>query len=71
MRFFILFFLSGGAAFCQQGVVDLQVDPQILTIFSGISQHAASLEPMLGQVRPSEWVAKGASDTYAAQLGYG
>jgi hypothetical protein len=68
MRFFISFFLCCGAAFCQQGVVGLQVDPQILTVFSGISQHAARLEPMLGQVRPNDWIAKGASDTYAAQL---
>jgi hypothetical protein len=64
MRFFPAFFLCCGAAFCQQTVTD----PQILTVFSGISQHAAQLEPMLGQVRPNDWIVKGASDTYAAQL---
>jgi hypothetical protein len=64
MRFSIAFFLCCGAAFCQQAMTD----QQILAIFSGISQHAASLAPMLEQVRPDDWIAKGASDTYAAQL---
>jgi hypothetical protein len=43
-------------------------DQQILAVFSGISQHAARLTPMLDQVRPNDWIAKGASDTYGKQL---
>jgi hypothetical protein len=44
------------------------VDPQIAGIFTRIAQHVARLGPMLEQVRAAEWVAKGAPDTYIAQL---
>jgi uncharacterized protein YecE (DUF72 family) len=44
------------------------VDPQTAAIFTRISQHAARVEPMLQQVRASDWVAKGAAETYVAQL---
>jgi hypothetical protein len=44
-----------------------QPDPQVVAIFTGISQHAARLEPMLQQLRPNDWVAKGAPDTYVKQ----
>jgi hypothetical protein len=64
MRLLIAFFLCCGGAFCQQAMSDQEV----LAIFSGISQHAARLTPMLEQVRPSDWIAKGASDTYGTQL---
>lgn len=57
-----------GAAFAQQQSVSVALtDEQITSIFNGISQHAARIEPMLQQLRPNEWVAKGASDTYVAQ----
>ncbi len=45
----------------------LMTDPQIIGIFTGIAQHAARMEPMLQQLRPNEWVAKGAPDTYVMQ----
>lgn len=45
----------------------LPTDQEIAAIFNGISQHAARIEPMLEQLRPNEWVAKGAPDTYVAQ----
>jgi len=42
-------------------------DPEILDIFAGISKHAARIEPMLQQIHPAEWVAKGAPETYVTQ----
>lgn len=51
-------------SFCQQAMTDQQV----LAVFSGISQHAASLQPMLEQLHPNDWIAKGAPDTYASQF---
>ncbi len=63
MRILLVFFMLCGRAFCQQVVTD----PRILAVFSGISQHAASLQPMVEQLRPNDWIAKGASETYAAQ----
>jgi hypothetical protein len=43
-------------------------EAQIAAIYGGIAKHAARLEPMLGQVRPADWVAKGAPDTYVTQF---
>jgi hypothetical protein len=40
---------------------------QIADMFTGISRHAARLQPMLDEIRADEWVAKGAPDTYIAQ----
>jgi len=54
-------FLFSGAAFSQQP------DPQVVAIFTGISEHAARIEPMLQQLRPTDWVAKGAPATYVTQ----
>jgi uncharacterized membrane protein YccC len=42
-------------------------EPQIQSIFTGISKHAARIEPMIQQLHPAEWVAKGAPQTYVAQ----
>jgi prophage DNA circulation protein len=64
MRFLIAFVLCCSAAFCQRAMSD----QEIVMALNGISQHAARLEPMLQQVRPEEWIAKGASETYKAQL---
>ncbi len=44
-----------------------QPDPRIVAIFTAISQRAARMEPMLEQLRPKDWVTKGAPDTYVAQ----
>jgi hypothetical protein len=57
--------LSGGAI-AQQPPPPLS-DDEVLAVFNKISQRAAQLEPMLDQLRPTEWIAKGASDTYLAQ----
>jgi len=40
----------------------------VIATFQRISQHAGRLAPMLGQVSAQEWLAKGAPDTYVAQL---
>src|ERR1035438_5010455 len=42
-------------------------DDEIVATFNQISQRAARLEPMLEQLRPNDWIAKGAPDTYLAQ----
>jgi len=42
-------------------------DDEIAQTFTKVAQRAARLDPMLGQLRPSDWVAKGAPDTYVAQ----
>ncbi len=43
------------------------IDQQILDIFNGMSRHAARIEPMLRQLKPADWVAKGAPDAYVNQ----
>lgn len=42
-------------------------DQDIAGIFSNISNHAAKVEPMLQQLKPAEWVSKGAPETYVTQ----
>ena len=42
-------------------------DEDVAAVFNRISQRAARLEPMLDQLHPDDWVAKGAPDTYVAQ----
>ncbi len=42
-------------------------DEDVIAIFNRISHRAARLEPMLEQLHPTEWIAKGAPDTYVAQ----
>jgi hypothetical protein len=44
-----------------------QPDPQVVAIFTGISQRTARIAPMLDELRPNDWVAKGAPDTYVTQ----
>lgn len=61
MRPLLAVILFSSGAFAQQP------DPQVLAIFSGISQHAARIEPMIEQLKPNDWVEKGAPDTYVAQ----
>jgi uncharacterized protein YecE (DUF72 family) len=43
-------------------------DPQTLEILNRIAKQTARLTPLLEQVHAQDWVAKGASETYAAQL---
>ena len=67
--FFSLLLVCPFLAFAQQpGATASFNEQQLVILFGGISQHAARLEPMLGQLRPDEWVTKGAPDTYVAQF---
>lgn len=66
MRLLLAPLLLAGAAFSQQGPAS-PPDPEIVAVFNGISLHASKIEPMLQQLRPNDWVAKGAPDTYVAQ----
>lgn len=42
-------------------------DEDIAMTFNDISQRASRIEPMLEQLHPSDWIAKGAPETYLAQ----
>jgi hypothetical protein len=59
--------LFTGVAFAQSQPVFPIGDEEIAMTFTKISQRAARLEPMLQQLHPNDWVAKGAADTYVAQ----
>jgi hypothetical protein len=63
LSFFIL--LLPLAAFGQQS--DPVSEDQIKAALAGVSQHAAKIEPMLRQLNPADWVAKGAPQTYVTQ----
>jgi hypothetical protein len=74
MRIFLATLTFSCAAFCQQpdsqqprSQQSLMTDPEIAATFNQISQRAARIEPMLEQLHPKDWIAKGASDTYLAQ----
>ena len=73
MRLFIaslmgtLIFSCG--AFCQQqtGNPPSMPDDEVAALFGRISARATRLEPMLQQLHPNDWIAKGAPDTYLTQ----
>jgi hypothetical protein len=71
MRLLFAPLLLAGAVFSQQPPAppasQAIADPEIVAVFNGISLHASRIEPMLQQLRPNDWVAKGAPDTYVAQ----
>jgi hypothetical protein len=54
-----------GPASPQAGLVP---DWDIRVVLEEMSAHAGRLEPLLEQINARAWVAKGASETYAAQL---
>jgi hypothetical protein len=60
-----------GALLLPLAVLAQQPDPvsedQIKAALAGVSQHAARIEPMLRQLNPADWVAKGAPQTYVSQ----
>jgi hypothetical protein len=72
MRLFLATLVFSCAAFSQQPVA-APVKPPPMTpddavaIGSRISERSARIEPMLEQLRPNDWIAKGAPDTYLAQ----
>lgn len=57
--------LVAGGAFAQQQPT--MSDDDVAALFNRISQRTVRLEPMLDQLRPNDWIAKGAPDTYVAQ----
>jgi hypothetical protein len=63
MRLLLATLVFSSSAFCQQSMSD----EEVAAIFSRISQRAARIEPMLEQLHPNDWIAKGAPDTYLAQ----
>jgi len=65
MRFPVAALFCCSAAFAQS---PLPVSgEEIAATFNRISQRAARIGPMLAQLHPADWVAKGAPDTYVAQ----
>ncbi|HWE53069.1 MAG TPA: hypothetical protein VG273_24975 [Bryobacteraceae bacterium] len=70
MRLFFAILLTSFTALAQTPAApeSAATGQQILDIFNGMSRHAARVEPMLRQLKPAEWVAKGAPDAYVAQL---
>ena len=46
----------------------LPSDQQLLTLLRSVSAHALNLLPLLDQVHASDWVSRGAPETYALQL---
>lgn len=68
MRLFLATMLLCCAAFSNRAMAQPAVDPDIAAIFTRISTHAARIEPMLQQLKPNDWVAKGAPDTYVTQF---
>jgi hypothetical protein len=69
MRFFFATLIFSCGAFCQQQASPSpsMSDEEVAAIFSRISARAARIEPMLQQLHPNDWIAKGAPDTYLAQ----
>jgi hypothetical protein len=62
MRILLAILVFSCGALCQQP------DPEIVATFNQISKRAARLEPMLDQLHPNDWIAKGAPEAYVAQL---
>jgi hypothetical protein len=63
MRYIALIFLLGAR-------LDAQVpggEAEIARTLLAIAANAERLVPMMDQIKPNEWVAKGASETYVAQ----
>ncbi len=46
-----------------------QQPPDVVKTLDAVSGYALRLDPILEQIRPQDWIAKGAPDTYVAQLG--
>jgi ABC-type transporter Mla subunit MlaD len=67
----ILLSLMPGGVFAQTPAQPIPAQPiedeEIAMTFNEISQRAGRIEPMLDQLRPNDWIAKGAADTYLAQ----
>src|SRR5437899_532296 len=67
MRFCLALFLTAVPVLAQVRPANGFTDQDIAGIFNGLSQHAAKVEPMLRELKPAEWLAKGAPETYVEQ----
>ncbi|MEP7362775.1 MAG: hypothetical protein ABI972_05930 [Acidobacteriota bacterium] len=74
-RYFLLTFVSAFGLWSQQTppaapntVVGLTTEWDIQKTVHAVGTHAARLIPLLEDVHPDEWVAKGAPDAYIGQL---
>jgi hypothetical protein len=61
--------LSAGAWAQQAGPQPAlpMTDEEVAAVFNRLSQGAVRMQPMLDQLHPTDWIAKGAPDTYLAQ----
>jgi hypothetical protein len=62
-----LIFSCGAFGQQQAGNPPSMPDEEVAALFSRISARAARIEPMLQQLHPNDWIAKGAPDTYLTQ----
>lgn len=70
MRLRLLFSLSFApflSLFAQQPVAAIPGDQPTVALYGRLAEHAGRLIPMLAQMKTEDWVAKGASETYAQQ----
>src|SRR5579864_8571360 len=65
LRMLAMTFIAPICAVTQQAGVPTDWDVQKLV--KAIAEQSARFQPLVEQVRPKEWVAKGASDTYVQQ----
>lgn len=56
-----------GSALAQDTSTFPIADDEIAMTFTKVSQRAGRIEPMLQQVKPGDWVSKGAPETYSTQ----
>jgi len=65
MKYFLVLVSLAGAALAQNSGVQAEWD--ISKTLDSLSSQAKRLKPILDQLTPQEWVAKGAPDAYVAQ----
>ena len=61
------FVVLAGSALAQDAAIIPIADDEIAMTFTKISQRAGRIEPMVQQLRPADWLNKGAPDTYVSQ----
>jgi hypothetical protein len=66
MRLFLAALIFSSGVLAQTSAPGM-TDDEVAAMFGRLSQHAARIEPMLAQLHPTDWIAKGAPDTYLAQ----
>src|SRR6059058_2231602 len=64
---FVFLLIAGWPGFCQEPVAAVAGDQPLIALYGRIVKWGERLEPMLAQIKPQDWVAKGASETYSKQ----